>query len=470
MIAGGSPTTHGSLLVVDNDRPLLEALADYLRGLGYRIETASNYADAIGRMAEFPFEIVLSEVNLPDKDGFQLLEWIRENCPETSVILTTEFGTIENAVEAIRCGAFDYLTKPLIDEELKFSVERALGQRRILQENKNLKQQLDQRFGLGSIIGQDYKMLKMFDLLESVSDTRTTVLILGESGTGKTMTARAIHQLSSRCDMPFVEVACGALPDSLLESELFGHKAGSFTGATQDKIGKFLQADGGTIFLDEIATASPSLQVKLLRVLQDREFEPVGGTETHKVDIRLVLATHANLEEMVAKGEFRQDLYYRINVITLTQPALRERIGDIPLLIERFLGEFNEQTGKQVERFSEEALNILQQYDWPGNIRELINVVERSVVLSKGSVIGSQDLPENLRSPERLGGGTQSRIVAANLKSALANPEREIIIDTLERNGWNRQNTAKMLGINRTTLYKKMKKYGIEFEKHIMNS
>ena len=365
MTTGKSSMTQGSLLVVDNDRQLVEALADYLRSLGHRIETADSCRDAIGRMAEFPFELVISEANLPDQDGIYLLEWTGEHCPDTSVILTTEFGTIENAVEAIRAGAFDYLTKPLIDEELKFAVERALGQRRILAENKSLKAQLDQRFGLGSIIGQDYKMLKMFDLLESVADTRTTVLILGESGTGKTMTARAIHQLSSRADRPFVEVACGALPDSLLESELFGHKAGSFTGANQDKIGKFLQADGGTIFLDEIATASPSLQVKLLRVLQDREFEPVGGTETHKVDVRLILATNSNLEELVAEGKFRQDLFYRINVITLTQPALRERIGDIPLLVEHFLGEFNAQTGKHVERFSEDALNVLQQYGLP---------------------------------------------------------------------------------------------------------
>ncbi len=470
MTNGKSVANQGSLLVVDPDRQLLDALADYLRGLGHRIETADNCRDAISRMAEFPFQLVLSESNLPDQDGFYLLKWIRENAPETSVILTTEFGTIENAVEAIREGAFDYLTKPLIDEELRFAVERALGQQKIIEENKSLKAQLDQKYGLGSIIGQDYKMLKMFDLLESVADTRTTVLILGESGTGKTMTARAIHQLSSRADKPFVEVACGALPDSLLESELFGHKAGSFTGATQDKVGKFLQADGGTIFLDEIATASPSLQVKLLRVLQDREFEPVGGSETHKVDVRLVLATHANLEEMVTNGEFRQDLFYRINVITLTQPALRERMGDIPLLVDRFLQEFNEQTGKKVERFSEDALNVLQQYDWPGNVRELINVVERAVVLAKGTVVDVDDLPESVKQSTQLIGATPARISAANLKSALAAPEREIIIEALERNGWNRQNTAKMLGINRTTLYKKMKKYGIEFEKQMLST
>jgi len=461
---------HGSLLLVDDDPPILDAMAEYLRSLGHRTETATSCLDALQRMAEYPFDVVVCDVNLRDRDGFHLLEWARQNTPDTAIILLTGFGTIEHAVEAIRLGAFDYLTKPIIDDELNFSIERALGQRRIVQENKSLRAQLDQRYGMGNIIGRDYKMLKMFDLIESVADTRTTVLILGESGTGKTMTARAIHQLSSRRDKPFVEVACGALPDSLLESELFGHVAGAFTGAVHDRVGKFLQADGGTIFLDEMATASPSLQVKLLRVLQDREFEPVGGTKTHKVDIRLILATNADLEELVAKGEFRQDLYYRINVITLTQPPLRERIGDIPLLLQHFLEEFKEQTGKQVVGFSDAAVQTLQRYHWPGNVRELVNVVERSVVLSKGQYIGVDDLPEAIRRGSPLGESIQGRISSSTpLKAALADPERQILIEALESNGWNRQNTAKMLGINRTTLYKKMKKYGIEFEKQLQH-
>jgi DNA-binding NtrC family response regulator len=460
--------SQGSLLLVDDDKQILEAMADYLRSLGHRTETAATCGDALKRMMEFPFEVVICDINLPDEDGFQLLEWAIANAPETAVILLTGFGTIESAVDAIRLGAFDYLTKPIIGDELNFAIQRALGQRRIVQENRTLKAQLDQRFGLGNIIGRDYKMLKMFDLIESVSDTRTTVLILGESGTGKTMTARAIHQMSSRRDKPFVEVACGALPDTLLESELFGHVAGSFTGAVHDKIGKFLQADGGTIFLDEMATASPSLQVKLLRVLQDREFEPVGGTKTHKVDIRLIFATNANLEEQVAKGEFRQDLYYRINVIALTQPPLRERIGDIPLLLEHFLGEFNEHAGKGVKGFNEPALQLLQRYSWPGNVRELVNVVERAVVLSKNNVIGVDDLPEQVRRINQYPDGNGSRNGAAPLKAALANPERQIILEALEGNGWNRQSTAQMLGINRTTLYKKMKKYGINFEKQLL--
>ncbi|MFO0919989.1 MAG: sigma-54 dependent transcriptional regulator [Planctomycetaceae bacterium] len=461
---------QGSLLVVDDDRPLLESMADYLRSLGHRTETASSCGEAMTRMKEYPFDAVICDVNLPDVDGFHLLEWARKSVPETEVILLTGFGTIENAVEAIRMGAFDYLTKPIIEDELNFSIERALGKRQIVAENKSLRAQLSQRFGLGNIVGHDYRMLKMFDLIESIADTRTTALILGESGTGKTMTARAIHQASSRRDKPFVEVACGALPDSLLESELFGHVAGAFTGATHDKQGKFLQAHGGTIFLDEVGTASASLQVKLLRVLQDREFEPVGGSKTHKVDVRMILATNLDLEEEVRKGTFRQDLFYRINVVTLTQPPLRERISDIPLLVEHYLKEFVQQTGKPVSGVSEAALQLMQRYSWPGNVRELVNVVERAVVLTKNSVLQPADLPESLREEDAHVDLVHGRLPGSNLKAALANPEKQLILDALNAHSWNRQDTSNFLGINRTTLYKKMKRYGISFEQQLMGT
>jgi len=415
-------------------------------------------------MEEFPFEVVICDVNLPDSDGFHLLQWTRDHAPETSVILLTGFGTIESAVEAIRMGAFDYLTKPVIDEELRFSIERAIGQRQIVEENRKLKAQLSQRFGLSSVIGKDYKMLRMFELMESVADTKTTVLILGESGTGKTMTARALHQLSNRREKPFVEVACGALPETLLESELFGHVAGSFTGASHDKVGKFLQADGGTLFLDEIATASPALQVKLLRVLQDREFEPVGGNFTHKVDVRLVLATNVNLEDAVRQGRFREDLYYRINVITLTQPSLRDRIGDIPLLAQHYMNYFCEQTGRKVSEIDDMAIHAMQNYNWPGNVRELVNVIERAVVLCRDGRITTSDLPEKLFAGQENRTTVAASLGNASLKAALTEPERQLIIHALESTGWNRQKTAKALGINRTTLYKKMKRYDIDFE------
>ena len=454
----------GSLLLVDDDRHICEAIADYLRSLGHRCETAGTCEDALQRVNQYPFDLVICDVNLPDADGFHVLKHVRENHPDTAVVMLTGYGTIESAVEAIRDGAFDYLTKPVLDDELKMAVTRALGQKAVVEENKRLKAQLDDKYGLNSLIGRDYKMAKLFDLIESVADTKTSVLILGENGTGKTLTARAVHQLSDRRDRPFVEVACGALPDSLLESELFGHVQGAFTGATHDKPGKFLQADGGTIFLDEIGTASPSLQVKLLRVLQDREFEPVGGTQTHKVDVRLVLATNENLEELVAEGKFRQDLYYRINVVSLTQPPLRERIGDIPLLVDHYLEEFNAQTGKRIKAFDDDAMRLLQRYKWPGNIRELLNVVERAVVLAKTDTIRPTDLPEQFRSETAKAGLVAGELPGGNLKTALVSPERQIILEALEANGWNRQDTSRMLGINRTTLYKKMKKFGIDYE------
>lgn len=455
---------HGSLLVVDDDRNICEAIADYLRSLGHRTETALTCADAIQRIGEYPFDVVICDVNLPDADGFHVLKHCRDHHHDVSVIMLTGFGTIESAVEAIRDGAFDYLTKPVIDDELNLAIQRALSQRRVIEENRQLKAQLDAKFGLSNLIGRDYKMAKLFDLIESVASTRTNVLILGENGTGKSLTARALHQLSDRRDKPFIEVACGSLPESLLESELFGHVAGSFTGATHDKPGKFLQANGGTIFLDEIGTASPSMQVKLLRVLQSREFEAVGGQQTHKVDVRVILATNENLEKLVDEGKFRQDLYYRINVVSMTQPPLRERIGDIPLLVEHYLDEFNQQTGKRVRGFDDDAMRALQRYQWPGNIRELLNVIERAVVLAKGETVRASDLPEQFRHEVGNAGLIGGEIPGGNLKSALVNPERQIILEALESNGWNRQNTAKMLGINRTTLYKKMKRFGIDYE------
>jgi transcriptional regulator with PAS, ATPase and Fis domain len=296
-------------------------------------------------------------------------------------------------------------------------------------------------------------------MIEAVADTKATVLITGESGTGKSLIARAIHRRSSRRDKPFVEVACGALPETLLESELFGHVAGAFTGATGDKIGKFKQADGGTIFLDEIGTASPALQVKLLRVLQDYQFEPVGSTETITVDVRVILATNEDLQKAVQEGRFRRDLYYRINVINIELPPLRERVSDIPLLAEHFLKRICEEMGKPLKSLSDEAMAALQAYRWPGNVRELQNVLERAVLLGRKPVITLEDLPPDVAAALTPGLSTPEK---APLKQALQLPERQIILQMLEMHNWNRQATAKALGINRTTLYKKMKRLGIE--------
>ncbi len=448
------------LLLVDDDYQVRESMSDWLGSQGYDVTPAPGPAGALAACETAGFDLALVDVRLGEHDGLDLLEQLVRRWPAMQVLMMTGYGSADSAVEAIRAGAFDYLTKPLIDDELLMALERGLSQRKVLAENTQLKAELDRHYGMGNIVGHDPRMLQVYEMIESVADTRATVLVTGESGTGKSMIARAIHRRSGRAKGPFVEVACGALPENLLESELFGHVAGAFTSASTDKVGKFLQADGGTIFLDEIGTASPAMQVKLLRVLQELQFEPVGGTKTHKVDVRVVLATNEDLAKNVAEGKFRQDLYYRVNVINILLPPLRQRQSDVPLLAKRFLDEVCEDVGRDVTSFADDAMAMMQSYAWPGNVRELQNVVERAVLLGKGDVIRVQDLPMELRvdSPSRGG----SYVSGQSLKDALEGPERQIIVGVLESNGWNRNATADQLGINRTTLYKKMKRLGIE--------
>jgi DNA-binding NtrC family response regulator len=477
------------VLVVDDDPIAAESIADFLSEDGHAasfvlsaeeaIEALAKSASAIG---EPPIGVLLTDVSMPGMGGADLLKRVAKEFPRVAVLMLTGYGTIESAVEAVRAGAVDYLTKPVVDAELRLAMQRAIRQHSLLSENQHLKARLEDRFGMDRIVGSDARMIKIYDLIDAVAPSRTTVLMTGESGVGKSLIAQAIHQRSPRRDKPFVQLSCGSIPETLLESELFGHVKGAFTGAYADKMGRFLAADGGTIFLDEINSASPGMQLKLLRVIQERKFEPVGSTQTIEVDARVVLATNKPLEELVARGEFRQDLYYRINVVTLALPPLRDRLSDVPLLAAHFLDKHAKALGREIVGFTEEAMDALRRYTFPGNVRELENIVERAAVLSKSPTIGLDALPDGvIGGPARADlGGTQLRLVggvatpeeaapwiATPLEDAMREPERLIILRALEANAWNRQKTADDLKINRTTLYKKMKTLGIEGEERL---
>jgi DNA-binding NtrC family response regulator len=450
-----------SILVVDDDRIILDSLCEFLSLEGFQTSRAETLGNTMAELQKQSYSLVITEINLPDGDGFELLDTVRKNFPQTVVIMITGYGTIESAVKAIKRGAYDYLTKPIVDDELRLVVEKAIKQQSLMSENVSLRLQLEQKYSLENIISHDYKMAKIFDLVEAVADSTTTILMAGPSGTGKSILARAIHQRSSRCNKPFVEVSCGALPETLLESELFGHVKGAFTGAVSNKEGKFLAADGGTIFLDEVANASPALQVKLLRVLEDKQFEPVGSNKTKTVDTRILLASNRNLAEEVKQGRFREDLYYRINVVTINLPALCERVGDVRLLAKHFLQVYSTQHSREKVGITDEAMEYLERYSWPGNVRELENVIERAVLLSKDKYIGPDDLPNSVKQDQSQ---EQTTYRPMSLKESLAEPEKNLIRKALEANHWNRQETAKALQINRTTLFKKMKQHGLYAE------
>jgi len=463
--------SRARILIADDDQIVARSLAAFLEEEGYDAETAPDGSAALERLADETrprVDVLLCDVSMPGLHGMDVLRRCVDEHPSVVVVMLTAYGTIEAAVEAVRAGAADYLTKPVVDNELRIGLQRALRQRAILEENTNLRAQLDEKFGLDNIIGHDHRMLRIYDLIRAVAPTKSTVLMSGESGVGKSLIARAIHANSPRRSHPFVELACGSIPESLLESELFGHVKGAFTGAHTDKKGKILAAHTGTLFLDEINSASPAMQLKLLRVLQERRFEPVGSNDTIEVDVRVVLASNQPLEELVARGEFRQDLYYRINVVRIDLPPLRERACDIPALAKHFLGKHARELGRQIVGFTDDALAALERYPFPGNVRELENIVERAAVLSTRPTIGVEDLP-----PQVIEGSSPLTRAARRdepdepwtptpLAVALEEPERAIIRKALDANSWNRQKTAEDLGINRTTLYKKMRALGLD--------
>jgi DNA-binding NtrC family response regulator len=455
---------EGIILVVDDDAVARDLLLEALRKDGYDVEGAADGAEAIGRGRQKRFDLVLTDIRMGAEDGITVLREFKRFSPETSVVLLTGFGSMEGAIEAIKQGAYDYLAKPFKKEEIKLVVQRGLEHSRLVRENARYREELRERQGLSQLVGSSPRMLEVYKLVARVSAGKSTVLLEGESGTGKELIARAIHSNGPRRDKPFVPVNCAALPDALLESELFGHEKGAFTGAIVAKPGLFEIADQGTIFLDEIGDLGPALQAKLLRVIQEQEIRRVGGTASIKVDVRIIAATNRDLTARLKEGQFREDLYYRLNVVRIVLPPLRERRDDIPMLAHHFLQKFSGVDAQPIRGFVPETVNLLRRYPWPGNVRELEHVIERAVSLSHGPLLLPDDLPEVIRrgagevveaiveSPVEANGGLLSLDALTKLH----------VIRVLKETGGNKVRAAKILGIDRRTLYRMAERYGID--------
>ena len=472
--------SKGSILVVDDESEIREGLELLLKTEGYAVASAETALSGLSRLEERPFDLMLLDVSLPDRNGIELLKDVHRQDPHLPIVLITAYGSIDMARAAFKSGAMDYITKPWSNDELLAQVAQAVEARRLRDENVQLKRALKQRFNFPNIIGKSEKMLALFDLVTQVAPSRSTVLISGESGTGKELIAKAIHSASPRADKAFVPVNTGSIPVDLLESQLFGHVKGAFTSAVSSKKGLFEVADQGTIFFDEIATVSPETQAKLLRVIQEREFMRLGGTEQIKVDVRIVAASNIDLLSLVKEGRFREDLYHRLNVIHLRLPPLRERREDIPLLLTHFLAHFCQENAKPLRHFTAAAMKLLMDYDWPGNVRELENVVERAVVLSIHERVDVDLLPDSIRSKEivrgvrlqmseflpPLPGEPGARSAADNpnptLFQIMDEVERRIIVDMLERCSWNQTEAAERFLIPLSTLNQKIKRLGID--------
>jgi DNA-binding NtrC family response regulator len=452
-----------TILVVDDSPKDNQLLTRFLEIEGYKVSSAKDGRAAMGQFKEGKYDLVLTDLKMPHMDGIELLKQVKNQDPNVIGVVVTGFATIDTAVEAMKVGAFDYVSKPYQLDEIRMVVQRALEYKRLQVENVSLKRELKRKYKFENIIGDHPRMQQVFRLIEKVADSESTVLIQGESGTGKELVAKAIHFNSNRRDRYIIPVNCGAIPENLLESELFGHVKGAFTGATTSRIGRFEAADGGTIFLDEIGDMSPKLQVKVLRVLQEQEFEPVGSTKTIKVSVRVIAATNQNLEELVEKKQFREDLFYRLNVIPINIPPLRERRSDIHLLVNHFLKTFCEEKGREVEPIESEVVQFISDYEWPGNVRELENLIERLVILNDRGAITVDDLPEKIRK------GTSPRTMdpyefpeeGLDFNKVVGEFENQIIRAALGRTRGNKNLAAKLLSLKRTTLVEKIKKKGL---------
>lgn len=447
--------TQISVLVVDDDPVACRLLQEVLIKQGYQVEAAQSGSEAIEKAKASLFDVVLSDIKMPDLDGLELLKALKCLSPETIVIMMTAFGSIGTAIEAIQEGAYDYLSKPFKLEEVKLTVERALDYKRLLRENLQFRQALKERYQLENIVGRSGPMLDIYKIVARVASSSSTVLIQGESGTGKELIARAIHYNSPRADNPMIVVDCAALAEAILESELFGHVRGAFTGAIAGKKGLFEEADSGTCFMDEVGNIGPSIQAKLLRFLQEREIKRVGGTESLKLDVRIIAATHQDLEALVKAGKFREDLFYRLSVVSILLPPLRKRKEDLPLLAEHFLHKYASQNQKEISHISPEAVALLSEHDWPGNIRELEHVIERAVALTRNPLLLPEDLPLKLRKEAGEEAPSESSL-------ALKELERQQIQRALKMAGGNKKLAAERLGIHRRTLYRLAKRYGID--------
>ncbi len=452
------------VLVVDDEEDLRKAIVDILTLDGFEVDQAGSAEEAAEKLSQTAYDVLITDHNLPGKTGVELLEESLVRYPEIIGIIITGYGTIETAVNAIKKGAYNYLTKPFKLVELPVMVRKGLKERHLRFENQYLRKQLDERYGFDNIIGTGRGMKRIFELVETIAGLTSTVLIQGETGTGKELIAKAIHFNSPRKDQKLVSINCGAIPENLLESELFGHVKGAFTGAVQTRIGRFEQANGGTIFLDEIGNMPLALQVKLLRVLQEREFERVGGNSTVKVDVRIVAATSSNLEQMVKDGTFREDLYYRLNVIPIDLPPLRERREDIPLLVQRFIEHFCETHKLDLKTISPHVLKVLMAYDWPGNVRQLENIAERMVALTANRpAILPADLPGEIQNRDSLNFVPLIEIPEGGIsfQDVVTDMERELIVQSLRKTNGNKKLAAKLLNLKRTTLIEKIKRIGL---------